>query len=119
MGPDETSIDEILNLINNARSNVNPSAASIPTIRWDTRLARIAQKKSENCQDVLNSQSCEMVLNLGPSVYVRQHSHLSHDTIFDWTDFINSDLDSRTYFTYGESNRGFGLFKILSYIFVT
>jgi hypothetical protein len=112
LAPDQTTIDKILDLINSARSNVSPTAIAMPAIRWDTRLARIAQRKSDSCQNILNCWSCSTVLNYGPSVYVRQLSYLSYDENFNWTKSLNGDLGQKKYFTYSEENVGFGLFKI-------
>ncbi len=112
--PDQTTIDTILSLINNARSIVTPAAASMPAITWDTRLARLAQRRSQTCQRSITClNGCAMLVNLARSVYVRQHTYFTDGENFDWVSSINFDLNKINDFSYGEANRGFGLSKIL------
>ena len=39
--PDQTTINTILNLHNNARSTVSPTASSMSNVSWDFRLVRL------------------------------------------------------------------------------
>ena len=102
--PNQTSINTILSLHNNARSKVSPTASSMSSLRWDVRLARIAQSRSDQCIFAHDCANCRRVLNLGKSVYVGQNAFSQSGGSFDWTGAINAFLSELQYFSYGGSN---------------
>jgi hypothetical protein len=104
LAPDRTGIDTILTLHNNARSIVSPTASSMSMLRWDTRLARIAQSRSDQCVFAHDCGDCRKVLNLGASVYVGQNAFSQSGGSFTWTSAINAFLNEKQYFSYGGSN---------------
>jgi hypothetical protein len=104
LAPDQTAIDTILTLHNDARSSVSPTASSMPMLIWDTRLARIAQSRSDQCIFDHDCGNCRRVLNLGTSVYVGQNAYYQSGGSFDWTGALNAFLSEIEYFSYGGSN---------------
>lgn len=71
MSPNQTDIDTILKLHNNARSSVNPRAALMASVAWDWRMARLAQAAANlcdggdcgNCRTLLNNQTVSIGQN--------------------------------------------------------
>jgi hypothetical protein len=101
--PDQTSINRILTLHNNARSSVTPTASSMSALRWDFRLARIAQSRSDQCIFDHDCGNCRKVLNYGLAVNVGQNAFSKSGGSFDWTGTINAYLSELRNFRHGKS----------------
>jgi hypothetical protein len=104
LSPNQTLINTILSLHNNARSIVSPTALTMSALRWDFRLARIAQSRSDQCVFAHDCGNCRLILNLGSPVYVGQNAFSQTGGTFDWTSAINAFLSEKQYFSFGGSN---------------
>ena len=126
LAPNKTDIDTILDLHNNARSIVSPTATSMSSVKWDARLARLAQIKTEQCNLDNACTDCQHPLNFGsfrrairinwqiywdPIFNIGNSYYASSDQDFNWYEAINVFLSSKQYFSYGASNNE-GLFYI-------
>lgn len=104
MEPNQTYIDFILRLHNNARSNVSPTASGMASLKWDFRLARIAQIRSNQCIFAHDCANCRKLLNYGQTVYIGQNAFAQSGGSYSWTDAINTFLNEKQYFIFGGSN---------------
>ena len=99
--PNQSVINTILSLHNDARNTVNPSATSMSKIIWDFRLARIAQKSSDQCTFGEDCNDCRTLLN-NRTIYVGQNSFAQFSYgAFSWETAINSWLNEKKNFLYG------------------
>ena len=102
--PNQTSITTILSLHNNARSSVSPTAISMAQLTWDSRLARVAQSRANQCIFAHDCNNCRKLLNLGQTVSIGQNAFSQTRGTFSWTDAMNLFLSEKNYFAYGSSN---------------
>ncbi len=61
--PNDTQIQTILDLHNQARARVSPTAANMRALTWDTGLARLAQRWAENCIFTHDCFYCRRLVN--------------------------------------------------------
>ena len=85
-------------------------AASMPALRWNTSLARIAQSKSQACnfKTFLNTcKGCALFLNYGVSVNVNEVSFkvegAGNDVSMDWNTVLSFWAKQKNAFTYGDN----------------
>ena len=107
LAPNQTEINTILNAHNDARSIVSPTAAKMASVVWDSRLARIAQSRSDQCIFAHDCNGCRKMLNY-PNYYIGQNAYWSYGS-FDWVSAIGAFISEKQYFTYGGPQNGTGL----------
>ena len=112
--PNETEINQILELHNEARSLVDPPAVFMRRLVWDQRLARIAQSWSSSCHDIEkrphDCSDCRLLLN-HPDIRIGQNLFkyfslftnlsLAMDIRSFWKKGIQGLLWEKTLFNYG------------------
>ena len=70
------------------------------SITWDTRLARIAQSRSDMCIFSHDCGNCRKILNNG-TVYVGQNAFMQSGGQFNWSSAVQAWLNEIQYFVYG------------------
>ena len=103
----QIEINTILNAHNDARSIVSPTAAKMASVVWDSRLARIAQSRSDQCIFAHDCNGCRKMLNY-PNYDIGQNAYWSYGS-FDWVSAIGAFISEKQYFTYGGPQNGTGL----------
>ena len=101
--PNITQINTILSLHNNARSIVVPTAANMPRIVWDSRLARVAQSRANQCIFAHDCGNCRRLLN-NATIYVGQNAYAQGGGSFDWSSPVQAWLGEKKFFAYGSSS---------------
>ena len=101
--PNQTTIDSILKLHNNARQIVYPTSSSLTSLQWDFRLARLAQSRSNQCMYAPDCARCRVPLN-NQTINVGQNSFTQIYGQFDWISAVSAWIGERNIFYYGSGS---------------
>jgi hypothetical protein len=101
--PNQTTISSILNLHNNARRIVIPTASSMASLAWDFRLARIAQSRANQCIMAHDCPNCRILVN-NQTIFIGQNAFAQIYGEFDWISAISAWINQRRFFIYGNGS---------------
>lgn len=92
--------NEILAAHNQARCEVQPTAASMPAMTWDPLLEQVAQEYANGCVWAHNPNRSTRYQQLGGSGYVGENLAMGTVGYFTVTDFVDMWVDEKQYYNY-------------------